>query len=194
MTDDYVSENERALAARRALRDAATVRMVEHPCPDACGHDHLSADKIAEWGLWSILRKTGRMGKEHVQAALEALADPLPEPEVTARPPREGEVPAAAWAAYRLAEDHGWYGGPTYSRGPLTDARTGKFRRMADVITLRLARQLPGGDLADVQRLVAAWIDGSFKGATAWGAGSPAQVLSSTEMKTHITATERTRP
>ena len=172
------------LAARRALRDAATVRMIEHPCPDACGHDHLTPEKITAWGLWWALRRTGRMG-EHQKAALalEAQHKPLPEPEQPARPPREGEVPTAAWAIYRLADENGWYGGFTYSRGPKTDSRSGRFLRMVDVITLRLGRHVPPLDL---QRLVVAWVDGSFESATAWGAGSPATVLGSPALKAHL--------
>jgi hypothetical protein len=177
---------EEALAARRKLRADALVEQREQPCPHACGHDHLSPDQIAAWGLWNVLRVTGRMGKEHVAIALEALADPLPDPEVYARPPREGEVPKTAWAIFRRAEDHGWYGSITYSRGPRTHARSGKYLRMTDVITVRLARQLPGRPLSDLQRLVAAWFDGSFESATAWGAGSPAVVLNSSDLKTHI--------
>lgn len=188
MTEPTIDEQ---LAARHALRDEATRRQAEHPCPDACGHDHLSPGKIAAWGLWNVLRVTGRMGKEHVAAALEALAPRLPDPEVYARPPRAGEVPKSTWETYRLAEDHGWYGSLTYSRGPHVHSRTGKYLRMVDVITLRLARQLPGGALDDLQRLVAAWFDGKFETATAWGAGSPARALSSAEMKQHI---ERNRP
>lgn len=191
MIPDHATENERALAARRTLRDDATARQLANPCPDACGHGHLTPEQIAAWGLWSVLRRTGRMGKEHVNAALEALADPLPDPEVLARPPREGEVPASAWAAYRLGEDHGWYGSITYSRGPQVHSRTGKYLRMVDVITLRLARQVDGGRLSDMQRLVAAWFDGSFETATAWGAGSPAVVLSSADMKRHIERNSR---
>jgi hypothetical protein len=130
-------------------------------------------------------------GQEHVAAALEALAPRLPDPEVYARPPREGEVPKSAWEVYRLGEDHGWYGSLTYSRGPHVHSRTGKYLRMVDVITLRLARQLPGATLSDMQRLVAAWFDGKFETATAWGAGSPAVVLGSADMKAHIERTDR---
>jgi hypothetical protein len=179
------------LAARRALRDDATARMTERPCPDACGHDHLSPQQIAAWGLWNVLRVTGRMGKEHVAAALEALAPRLPDPEVYARPPRAGEVPKSAWETFRLGEEHGWYGSLTYSRGPHVHSRTGKYLRMVDVITLRLARQLPGATLSDMQRLVAAWFDGKFETATAWGAGSPAVALGSPDMKAHIERTTR---
>jgi hypothetical protein len=62
---------------------------------------------------------------------------------------------------------------------------------MVDVITLRLARQLPGATLSDMQRLVAAWFDGKFETATAWGAGSPAVVLGSADMKAHIERNSR---
>jgi hypothetical protein len=42
-----------------------------------------------------------------------------------------------------------------------------------------------------MQRLVAAWFDGKFESATAWGAGSPAVVLGSADMKAHIERTDR---
>ena len=176
---------EEALARRREARASALQRAIDYPCPDRCEHDHLTVDKITAWGLWWALRQTGRMG-DHQKAALalEAQHRPLPEPEIAARPPREGEVPDAAWAIYRLADENGWYGGFTYSRGPKLDSRSGRFLRMVDVITLRLGRQLHA--LTDLQRVVVAWFDGSYESATAWGAGSPAAVLGSPALKQHL--------
>jgi len=183
VNEHAVNENERALAARRRLRDEATARIAERPCPDACGHGHLTPEQIATWGLWGVLRQTGRVGKEHVAAALEAMAEPLPLPEVLARPAADDEVPKTARALYDLAIEHGWYGSITYSRGPIAHARTGKFLRMVDAICVRLARQL---DPRTMQRVAAGWLDGKFESATAWQTGEAARVLGSDLVKAHV--------
>lgn len=171
------------LAARRALRADSIARQLANPCPDECGHDHLAPEQIAAWGLWGVLRRTGRMGKEHVAAALEALADPIPAPEVLARPAAPGEIPKTAQALYDDAIAAGWYGSITYSRGPIAHASTGKFLRMVDSICVRLARQVTPRTM---QRVVAGWTDGAFAKATVWDAGEPARILDAEPVKAHV--------
>lgn len=189
MTEPTIDEQ---LAARRKLRDDATARQLANPCPGECGHGHLTAEQLTAWGLWSVLRRTGRVGKEHVAAALEALADPIPNPEVLARPAAVGEIPKTAQQLYDLAITHGWYGSITYSRGPVTHSRTGKFLRMVDSICVRLARQGNDPRARTMQRVVAGWTDGAFAKATVWDAGQPARILDAEPVKAHVrTPTER---
>lgn len=83
----------------------------------------------------------------------EPEAEPYPAPEVPARPALAADLPSAAAALDKLADQHGWTVEAWYMRGTRMDSR-GKPTRVVSSVVLRMHR--------DGHRLVAVWEEGKF--------------------------------
>lgn len=85
---------------------------------------------------------------------VEQVSDePIPEPEIRARPAEKAEIPRGATTIINLAKKHGWEVLTTYARGPLLHASGTRVLRVVDSIRVRAHK----GD-----RMVAAtWVDKS---------------------------------
>lgn len=79
---------------------------------------------------------------------VDEAPDPVPAPELLARPAMHGELPSSAAQIDKLAAVNGWAVEAWIMRGPLMDARW-KFRRVISSAVLRMVRDRHG--------LVAIW-------------------------------------
>lgn len=123
----------------------------------------------------------GRANSIEAKKAEQLRDNPIPPPEVTAREPAEGEIPASAKSLRKLAEANGFKTRMSYARGPYLHANGRTVLRVVDSLLLQMCR-------GHEQRATAAWVT-SGKGAYAFEfayAANPLRKLNSAELRAYI--------
>ena len=115
-------------------------------------------------------------------AEVEETPDPVPAPEVPARPAMYDELPPSARTLDKHAAAAGWAVEAWYMRGPLMDARW-RFNRTVSSVVLRMVR--------DGHGVVASWqtkTDGSWAFDFGFSIGHYSRMVSSPELTALIKA------